>query len=108
MPGMTFGWPLIGAFALLVALGWLVPQALGRVLPEGAGWLVANGALSALVLAALAAGGFALSYGPAAGEVWARAPWHFARLSAQSALIWMPVVVLSVADLPRRWKEREW
>jgi hypothetical protein len=105
---MSLGWPLLGTFALLVALGWIVPQALGRVLPEGAGWLAANGALSAAVLAGLAAAGFSLSYGAAAAEVWARAPWHFPRLAAQSALIWGPVMVLSVADLPRRWREREW
>jgi hypothetical protein len=105
---MAFGWPLIAAFALLVALGWLVPQAVARLLPEGAGWLGVNAGASAVVLGGLATAGFALSYGAAAGEVWARAPWHFPRLAAQSALIWGPVMVLSVADLPRRWRKEEW
>lgn len=108
MGGMDWGWTLIGQFAGLIALAWLVPQALARLMPEGMRWLVLNGAASAAILAGAAAGLFALAYGPAAREVWASAPLHFAGLAARSALIWAPVMVLSVANLPRGWRTRQW
>jgi hypothetical protein len=96
--------PLAG----LALLAWFVPPALGRVLPEGVGWLVLNGILSAVVLALIAAVGFVLLYGEAGGPVWREAPWHFALLSARSALLWAPILVLSLANLPRGWTEAEW
>jgi hypothetical protein len=92
----------------LMAVAWMVPAALGRLLPGGVGWLVANGALSAVLLAAIAGVGFALLYGAAGGVVWREAPGHFAVLSLRSALIWGPVMVLSLANLPRGWREAEW
>jgi hypothetical protein len=70
--------------------------------------LVANGALSAVLLAAIAGVGFALLYGAAGGVVWREVPGHFAVLSLRSALIWGPVMVLSLANLPRGWREAEW
>ncbi|MDB2406929.1 hypothetical protein N9W17_00130 [Jannaschia sp.] len=96
--------PLIG----LGLLAWIVPWALGRALPEGVPWLIANGVISAVVLAVLAALGFVLLYGAAGGAVWAEAPWHFVLLSARSALIWAPILVLSLANLPRVWTDVEW
>ncbi|WGH77742.1 hypothetical protein [Jannaschia ovalis] len=93
---------------LLGGLGWAVPWAVSRVLPEGAGWLVANGAISAVVLLVLAGGLFALAYGPARAAVWAEAPWYFALLAARSALVWAPVMVLSLANRPRHWTRATW
>jgi hypothetical protein len=52
--------------------------------------------------------GFALLYGAAGGVVWREVPGHFAVLSLRSALIWGPVMVLSLANLPRGWREAEW
>lgn len=99
---------LILPLVLLAGLAWAVPALFGRVLPEGMGWLVVNGALSAALLAAVAGAGFVLLYGEAGDAVWRTAPWHFALLSARSALVWGPVLMLSLADLPRRWTEAEW
>jgi hypothetical protein len=92
----------------LLAVAWMVPMAVGRILPEGMGWLVANGAVSFVLLAGIAAIGFALLYGEAGGVVWREAPGHFAVLSLRSALIWGPVAVLSLANLPRGWRDAEW
>ena len=96
--------PLIG----LAVLGWLVPWTFGRVLPEGVGWLVVNGAASVLVLIAVAAFGFGLLYGDAAGSVWHEAPLYFIVLSLRSALAWGPVLILSIANLPRGWTTATW
>lgn len=105
---------LLPALALGV-LGWLVPRLLARVWPEGVGPLLALAFVSTLILLALAAGFFLLLYlwqgaplaalfqpGPAAGIA------HFLRLGLLSALVWAPIMILSVAGLPRHWKEETW
>lgn len=105
---------LLPALALGV-LGWLVPRLLARVWPEGVGPLLALALVSTLVLLALAAGIFLLLYawqgapvaalfepGLAVGVV------HFLRLGLLSALVWAPVMILSVAGLPARWTEERW
>ena len=99
---------LLWQVPLLVAVAWAVPWALGRVLPEGVGWLVVIGALSAVILTTLTAAGFAWAYGAAGGVVWREAPGWFLVLSLRAALIWGPVMVLSVANLPRGWTEAVW
>lgn len=99
---------LIAPVAALIALAWVVPWGLGRVLPEGVGWLVVNGVLSTAILAGSAALLFWWLYGAAGGAVLRVAPWHFAGLSARSALIWAPVMVLSLANLPRGWTRARW
>ena len=33
---------------------------------------------------------------------------HFLRLGLASALVWAPIMILSVANLPRHWKEKTW
>lgn len=93
--------------ALAVA-GWILPCALGRALPEGVGWLAVNAVLSTVLLLGLAAVGFVWLYGPASGMVWRQAPGYFLVQGARSALVWGPVMVLSLANLPRGWKRATW
>lgn len=98
----------------LVALGVALPQLLARVLPEGVGWLLVNGAVAALALWLLASLLFAALYGMQETGLLSRLnervwlPGYFALRGAQSALIWAPPMVLSVANLPRRWKTSTW
>ena len=105
---------ILPALALGV-LGWLVPRLLARVWPEGLGPLLFLAFVSTFILLALAAGFFVLLY------VWQGAPLralfepglaaglgHFLRLGLLSALVWAPIMVLSVAGLPARWKEETW
>ncbi|WP_299814047.1 hypothetical protein [uncultured Jannaschia sp.] len=99
---------LIAPLIALVAVAWLVPWLIGRCLPEGAGWLVVNGALAALVLTAIAGVAFVWLYGAAVETVWHAAPGHFVTLALRSALIWAPVMVLSLANLPRNWSKAVW
>ena len=93
---------------LLGGAAWAVPLLLGRVLPEGVAGLVLNGAVSTLLLAGLSALGFYLLYGPAGDRLLDAAPWHFVTLSARAALVWGPVMVLSLASVPGRWRHETW
>ena len=99
---------LIGPLIALVAVAWLVPWLIGRFLPEGVGWLAVNGVVSVLVMTAIAGAGFVWLYGAAGGAVWRAAPGHVAILVLRSALVWAPVLVLSLANLPRGWKTVLW
>jgi hypothetical protein len=96
--------PLIG----LGALAWAMPALMARILPEGVGWLVVNGIVSTLAMALVSMAVFVALYGEAGGPVFVEAPGHFVLLAARSALIWAPVLVLSLADRPRRWTQAEW
>ena len=99
----------------LGVLGWVVPRLLAKVWPEGLGPLLLLAFLSTFVLLVPAAGFFLLLY------LWQGAPLaalfepglaaglgHFLRLGLLSALVWAPIMVLTVAGLPRHWKEETW
>lgn len=100
---------------VLAVLGWAVPRALARVFPEGV-WPLLFLALHATVILLVLSGlVFVALYlwrglpvdvlfeaGLVAGLV------HFGRLALGSALIWGPILVLSVAGLPKRWTHETW
>jgi hypothetical protein len=105
---------LFPALALGV-LGWLVPRLLARVWPEGVGPLLLLAFIATFLLLALAAGFFLLLYALQGAPVAAlfepglgAGLGHFLRLGLLSALVWAPVMVLSVAGLPRHWKVKTW
>lgn len=100
---------------VLAALGWVVPRALARVFPEGVRPLLWLALTATGVVMALGVGFFVLLYawngiplrvvledgfGPALA--------HFGRLAAISALLWGPIMVLSIAGLPKNWVEETW
>jgi len=99
----------------LALIGWLVPRGLSLVFPEGVRPLLALAFVSTLVMLALGTGFFMALY------VWQGVPFamlfeagvaagtaHFLRLGLVSALLWGPIMVLSVAGLPRHWVEETW
>jgi hypothetical protein len=105
---------LLPALALAV-LGWLVPRLLARIWPEGVGPLLLLALVSTLVLVVLATGLFVLLYVgqgvPLAVilDVGVLGGWpHFLRLGLASGLVWAPIMILSVAAVPRHWKEKIW
>ena len=69
--------------AVLALLAWLVPKLLSMVMPEGVKPLLLIAFLSTVIL-------FLLSAGLIAG------------------LLWAPIMVLSVANLPRGWVKKVW
>lgn len=100
---------------LLGVVGFAVPRLLARVLPEGVTPLLVNGLLSTLLCWLLAAGFFCLLY------LWQGAPLaklglpdlgtvalFFGRLGLAAALIWAPVMLLSLSGLPRKWVHETW
>ena len=100
---------------LLMGLGWAVPRVLARVFPEGVRPLFALAFVAALAMMLLSMAvwlGLYLVQGLSLAEFFAlglgEGLWHLSRLAAASALIWAPVLVLSVAGLPKRWVEETW
>ncbi|MFQ6546539.1 hypothetical protein AADZ90_001175 [Aestuariibius sp. 2305UL40-4] len=103
---------LIFPALLLGALGWVIPRLLFPVFPEGVGPLIRLGLLSTLLLliaSALTMLALYLARGmppELAGD--GGAVWYFLRLGAMSSILWAPVMVLTIASFPKRWKEVEW
>nr|WP_246849498.1 hypothetical protein [Rubellimicrobium arenae] len=93
----------------------MVPRLLGRVWPEGVRPLLVLAFVSTLLLLVVAAVFFLLLY------AWQGAPVaalfqpglaaglaHFLRLGLLSALLWAPIMILSVASLPKHWVKETW
>ena len=106
---------LIGPAILLAALGWVVPRILAIWFPEGVRPLIALAFCAALLMTLVAMGLFLslyLSGGLTLSEFFALGVLdglvHLAKISMASALIWAPVLVLSVAGLPKNWVEETW
>ena len=106
---------LIFPAALLALLGWMVPRLLSRIFLEGVKPLMILAAISTLIMLFLGMGFFLALY------IWQGAPIstlfeagilaglvHFGRLGLISALIWGPIMILSVAGLPRHWIKETW
>ena len=106
---------LVFPAAALALIGWLVPRLLSRVFPEGVKPLLWLTFVSTLVMFALGMGFFVALY------IWQGAPlitlfeaglwpglFHFGRLGLISGLLWAPIMVLSVAGLPKHWVKETW
>jgi len=100
--------------AVMMALGWLVPQWLRPLFPEGVRPLIRLGVVAAVILLGVSVVAFVgaylvqsvpigLLFDPVLAGV-----WHFLRLGLLSALLWLPVMLLSVAQIPGKWVEEEW
>jgi len=106
---------LILPAAVLAAFAFAVPRVLARWLPEGVRPLLLNAFLSTVALFALSTVFFVLLY------LWQGVPFSeisqtgiaasivfFGQLGLMAAIIWAPIMVLSVAGLPRKWVEETW
>ncbi|SMY06156.1 hypothetical protein [Flavimaricola marinus] len=102
--------------ALVLALvGWLVPRGLSVMFPEGVRPLMLLSLCSTIVMFVLGCAFFVSIYvlrgvplavlfeaGVAAAVV------HFGRLGLVSAFIWAPIMILSIAGLPKTWVHETW
>ncbi len=99
----------------LAALGWTVPRILALVFPEGPGPLMLLALVATILMLLLGIGFFGLLY------VWQGVPLnmlfetgiapgilHFGRLSLISAMLWAPIMILSIAGLPKNWVTKIW
>lgn len=106
---------LIFPALVLFCLGWVVPRLLGAFWPEGVRPLILLALVSAVLLFLIAVGLFVVLY--MLGGVPLRALFdlgfpaflaHFSRLGLVSGLFWAPMLVLSVAGLPKYWVREHW
>ena len=107
-----------GLFLPTVALAlaaWAVPKVLSLFLGEGVKRLVIIGLLSTVIMFVLSGGFFAALYiwqGVAYEDFIGFGFWpniqFFGRLGLSSALIWAPIMILSLAGLPRHWTKAVW
>ena len=112
---MNFAIELALPIAALIVLSIALPFLWALVLPEGIPGLVANFVLSALVISLVVFGYFILWHAKRNGLVLADvqeqpgAYWpFFINWAGKTSLFWLPVLVLSVAAQPRRWKDVVW
>ena len=100
---------------VLAFLAWAVPKLLSMLLPEGVRPLMINALLSTVVLFVLSTSFFSLLY------IWKGVSWDelasfgtlanivfFGKLGLIGGLIWAPIMVLTVANLPRSWVSKVW
>jgi hypothetical protein len=99
----------------LAFLAWLVPKLLSLVMPEGIKPLMLLALLATLILFAVSAAFFVLLYiwnGTPLAEIlafgWAANIVFFGRLGLIAAMIWAPIMILTVATLPRHWIREKW
>jgi hypothetical protein len=102
--------------ALVLALvGWLVPRVLSLVFPEGVRPLLILSFVSTVIMFLIGSAFFVALYlmrgvpmeAVLAGGL-ADVTLHFGRLGLISALLWGPIMILSVAGLPKHWVEETW
>ncbi len=105
---------LLPAFGLVLC-AIAIPIGLERWVPESVAGMIVNGVISAAGLTGLAAGYFLWAYArqdtrllEAVGFAPGETLGYFLRLGLSSALIWGPVMVLTLSTSPRRWKENVW
>lgn len=100
---------------LLAGIAFAIPRLWAWVLPEGVIPLVINAVLSTFVLFLLSAALFLCLYLWQGARVeallssgWSANIVFFGKLGLVSAIIWAPIMVLSVAGLPRKWVKETW
>ena len=106
---------LVFPAAFLALIGWLVPRLLSRIFSEGVRPLLILTFISTLIMFAFGMGFFVALY------VWQGAPistlfepglfpglMHFAWLGLISAMLWAPIMIISVAGLPKHWIKETW
>ena len=101
--------------ACLALLGWIVPKLMSMLLAEGIKPLMINAFASTVVMFVISSALFAAMYigqgvgwADLVGFGWGANVVFFGKLGLISALIWGPVLVLSVANLPRSWIKAVW
>ena len=99
----------------LALVGWLVPRGLSLVFPEGVRPLLILAFVSTIIMFLLGTVfflGLYLARGVPIEAIlsggFAEVIVHFGRLGLISALLWGPIMILSVAGLPKHWVEETW
>ena len=106
---------LILPSVVLVLAAFGVPRILARVLPEGVVPLLVNAFVSTVLLFVLSALLFVWLYlgqeldiATLTAQGLTRNIVFFGRLGIAAAIIWAPVMILSLSGLPRKWVNATW
>ena len=100
---------------ILAVLAWVTPVLLSRVMAEGLRPLMLLALYSTLILFTLAGGFFYALYLVQGASTQVLGQFglfenirFFGRLGLSSALIWAPIMILSVMNRPRYWVKETW
>lgn len=111
----AFADSLILPALVLAAMGWLVPRLLALLFAEGIRPLMWLGFTATLIMFGIGIGFFVILYRLQGVPIsivfdagWMRGLFHFGRLALISALLWAPIMVLSIAGLPKNWTKEIW
>ncbi len=103
---------LIAPAILIGIAAFFMPRLIAVGLPEGVMTLFLNALLSTIALFVVSAGFFFCLYlwqgFDTTESDWVTNVVFFGRFGLSSALIWAPIMVLSVAGLPRKWVKEVW
>ncbi|MBS0125780.1 hypothetical protein [Thetidibacter halocola] len=98
---------------ILIALAILLTRAIERMMPETVPGMVLTGIVASILMWLLSGAMFGWFYllreaqvAPMLGT--GRGMRHLAALGGKAALIWLPIVLITVATAPRRWKTNTW
>ena len=112
---MSFTLDIALPIAGLILLAAALPFLWALVLPEGIPGLIANFVLSAVVISALVFAYFMLwhiGHNRDVADALLAQPGAFRGVylgwAGKTSIFWLPVLVLSVAAQPKRWKEVVW
>ena len=110
-----FGLGLIVPTLFLAAIAWLTPIWLRWRMPEGVRPLMVLALLATVIVLSLSAVMFLGLYLLQGAEIAVLtsagilpAVWYFIRLAISAGLIWAPIMVLSIAGLPKTWVHETW
>jgi hypothetical protein len=98
---------------ILIALAILLTRAVERMMPETVPGLVLTALVASIMMWLLSGVLFGWLYllrevevAPMLGT--GRGMRHLATMGGKAALIWLPIVLITVATAPRRWKTNTW
>lgn len=111
----AFSTGLVFPALFLALMGWIVPKLLSTVMPEGIKPLLILSVLAALVMLVITSVLFVVLYliqgatfGVLTSTGFGDTALFLLRLSVSAGIIWAPIMVLSIAGLPRTWTSVEW
>ncbi len=89
--------------AVVAAIAWFVPKFLGQRLPQTLVGLWVNAGVSSIIMCLVCGIVMLAALGQASPAIWVYAVW----LGLKFALLWVPVVILSLVIQPQHWELEE-
>lgn len=100
---------------ILAVSAWLVPVLLSKIMPEGVPALVLLAFIATLLMFVLSSALFVLLYAGQGAPLEQMSQFglgenivFFGQIGMTSAIIWGPIMLLSVANRPRHWTKAVW